>query len=126
MEAAIQVFAAVNLLVIGISHIVRARAWVAFFEWLKGKGEAGVFVTAFISLGFGSIIVAFHNVWAGIPVVLTLLGWAQVLKALIYFTWPSYGLKKLQLVSEERAHLLVILGVAFVAVAALLLYNLAA
>ncbi len=126
MEAAIQIFAVVNLAVIGVSHIVRPRAWVAFFEWLKSKGEAGVIVAAFISLGFGSIIVAFHNVWSGIPVVLTLLGWSQVLKAVVYFTWPSYGLKKLESVSEERANLLIIPGVAFVVIAALLLYDLAA
>ena len=124
MEAAIQIFAVVNLAVIGISHIVRPGAWVVFFEWLKGKGEAGVFATAFLSLGFGSIIVAFHNVWSGIPMVLTLLGWAQILKALVYFTWPSYGLKKLQLVSEKRGILFIIPGIAFVVVAALLLYNL--
>lgn len=126
MEAAIQVFAVVNLAVIGISHIVQPRAWIAFFEWLKGKGEAGVFATAFLSLGFGSIIVAFHNVWSGIPIVLTLLGWAQILKALVYFTRPSYGLRKLQVVSEERANLFIIPGIAFVAVSALLLYHLVA
>ena len=125
METAIQVFAAVNLAVIGISHVVRPRAWVTFFEWLRGEGEAGVFATAFLSLGFGSIIVAFHNVWSGIPMVLTLLGWAQVLKALIYFTWPSYGLKKLQRVTKERAQLFIPPGIAFLAVAALLLYSLA-
>ncbi len=126
METAIQVFAVVNLSVIGISHIVRPRAWVAFFEWLKGKGEAGVLVVAFVSLGFGSVIVAFHRVWSGIPVVLTLLGWAQVLKALIYFTWPAFGLKKLQMVSDERARFLVAFGIAFLIISALLLYHLAA
>jgi hypothetical protein len=83
-----------------------------------------VFATAFLSVGFGSIIVAFHNVWSGIPIVLTLLGWAQILKKLVYFTWPSHGLRKLQLVSEERANLLIIPGIAFVAIAALMLYNL--
>ncbi|MEM9353991.1 MAG: hypothetical protein AAGA92_13335 [Planctomycetota bacterium] len=124
METAVQTFAIINLAVIGVSHIARPRAWVVFFEWLKDKGEAGVYVAAFISLGFGSIIVAFHNVWSGIPLVLTLLGWSQVLKAAVYFTWPAYGLKKLQSVSVERAHLLLVPGVAFVAIAALLLYSL--
>ena len=125
MEAAIQVFAAVNLLVIGVSHIVRPRAWVSFFHGLRGKGEAGVFAIALISLGFGSIIVAFHNVWSGLPLVLTLLGWIQVAKAFIYFTWPSIGLKKLESVSEERIPILVVLGIAFVIIAVLLLTHLA-
>ena len=124
MERAVQIFAVVHLTVIGLSHVFQPRAWVTFFLLLREKGEAGVFVTAFLSLGFGSIIVAFHNVWSGIPIVLTLLGWAQILKALLYFVWPAYGLRKLQLVSHERARLFAIPGVAFLAVAGLLLYHL--
>lgn len=124
MESAIQIFAVINLAVIGVSHVVQPRAWVVFFEWLRDQGEAGVLATAFISLGFGSIIVAFHNVWSGLPIVLTLLGWAHVLKSFVYFTWPSYGLRKLQTVSEERAHLLIVPGAVYAAIAALLLYQL--
>jgi len=65
------------LLVIGLSHVAQPRAWVEFFVWLRGKGHAGVFVNGFLSLGFGSFIVAFHNVWNGLPVILTLLGWGK-------------------------------------------------
>ncbi|MEM6751224.1 MAG: hypothetical protein AAGA57_05625 [Planctomycetota bacterium] len=125
METAVQVFAVVNLLVIGVSHIARPRAWIGFFESLKAKGEAGVFVVALISLAFGSILVAFHNVWSGIPIVLTLLGWSQVLKAALYFTWPAYGLKKLRVACQARAWLVRVPGVAFVVIAGLLLYHLA-
>ena len=126
MERAVQVFAVVHLTVIGLSHVLQPRAWVSFFVWLREKGEAGVFATAFLSLGFGSIIVGFHNVWSGIPLVLTVLGWAEVLKALIYFVRPSYGLRKLHSVSQERAQLFVVPGVGFLAVAGLLVYHLVA
>ncbi|MEM1446127.1 MAG: hypothetical protein AAGF84_08735 [Planctomycetota bacterium] len=124
MQTAIQIFAAINLSVIGVSHIVRLRAWVALFRRLSNQGEAGVLVVALLSLGFGSIIVAFHNVWSGLPIVLTLLGWSQVVKAFVYFTWPAYGLKKLKSVDDERAKLLLVPGVAFLLIAALLLYGL--
>jgi hypothetical protein len=30
----------------------------------------------FLALWFGTIIVAFHNVWSGLAMVVTLLGWA--------------------------------------------------
>ncbi len=126
MEQAVQVFAVVHLAVIGLSHVLQPRAWVTFFLWLRDKGEAGVFATAFLSLAFGSIIVGFHNVWSGIPMVLTLLGWAQVFKALLYFVWPSYGLRKLQWVSQERARLFVVPGVGLLAFAGLLVYHLVA
>jgi hypothetical protein len=124
MERVVEVYAIVNFVVIGLSHAFQPRAWVAFFALLRERGSAGVFATAFLSLSFGSIIVAFHYVWSGLPLALTLIGWAQVLKALIYFTFPAYGLRKLQIPSEERAHLFVVPGVLFLALAALLTYHL--
>jgi len=123
MERAIQIYAIINFAVIGISHILRPRAWVDFFVFLRERGEPGVFATAFLSLIFGSIIVAFHNVWSGLPLVLTLVGWAQVLKALIYFAFPSFGLRKLQIPSHDRAYQFVIAGVLSLALAALLGYH---
>lgn len=74
MEKANEVFAAVFLSVIGLSHVAQPGTWVEFFVWLRGKGHAGVFVNGFRCLGFGDFIVAFHNVWNGLPVILTLLG----------------------------------------------------
>ncbi len=124
MERAIEVYAVINFTVIGISHVVRPRAWVEFFVHLRERGEAGVFATAFLSLLFGSLVVAFHNVWSGIPVLLTLVGWAQVVKALVYFTFPAFALRKLQIPSHERAHLFVAPGVLFLLLAAALGYHL--
>ncbi len=124
MERAIQIYAVVNFIVIGISHAVRPRVWVDFFAAVRERGEAGVFAVAFLSLSFGSLIVAFHNVWSGIPLVLTLVGWSQVVKALIYFAYPAYGLRKLQIPSSERPVLFVIPGLLFLGLAGLLGYHL--
>lgn len=70
MEQALEVFAAIHFLIVGLSHVVQRRAWVDFFIWLRERGHAGVFVHGFLSLGFGSMILAFHNVWSGLPSVL--------------------------------------------------------
>jgi hypothetical protein len=93
---------------------------------LRERGKPGVFAGAFLSLIFGSIVVAFHNVWTGIPVLLTIVGWAQVVKALIYFCFPEFALRKLQIPSHERAHLFVYPGILFVILATLLAYHLLA
>lgn len=122
MEASVQLFAAINFLVIGLSHIFAPRAWANFFDLLRQKGEPGVFVVGFMSLLFGSIVAAFHNVWSGLPAVLTVVGWAQVLKALIYFTFPSFGLRRIGMVPPERAHLFVYGGFFSLALAGLFLY----
>ncbi len=63
----------------GISHILAHRTWAKFFIWLRSREEPGAFVVAFLSLGMGSIIVSFHPVWSGIPLILTLFGWSQVI-----------------------------------------------
>ncbi len=125
MERAVQIFAIVNFVIIGLSHAFQPHAWVDFFIHLRERGKTGVFAAAFLSLMFGSIVVAFHNVWTGLPVVLTVLGWAQVLKALIYFVFPSFGLSKLQIPSHERVYQFVIPGVVFLILAGLLIYHLA-
>lgn len=125
METAAQIFGAIHFLVIGLSHILAPRAWADFFARLRERGEAGVFVVGFMSLGFGSIIAAFHNIWSGVPLALTVIGWAQVVKALIYFCFPGFGLRRLEMVSVERARLFVYPGVVFVILAALLIHHLA-
>lgn len=122
MERAIEIFAAVQFLVIGLSHLLQPRVWVEFFTWLRGKGHAGVFVNGFLSLTFGSLIVAFHNVWTGLPMVLTLIGWAQVIKALISFVMPQWGMRGLERVSYDRTREFVIGGVVSLAMSALMLY----
>jgi hypothetical protein len=119
MERAVEVFAAIHCLVIGLSHVAQPLAWAEFFIWLRGKGTVGVFVNGFLSLGFGSVIVAFHNVWAGLPAVLTILGWAQVLKGALSFTAPQIAMKSLNRVSPERSSEFVWAGVVLLALSGL-------
>jgi uncharacterized protein YjeT (DUF2065 family) len=103
MERAVEVFAGIHLVVIGLSHLIQPRVWVDFFVRLRTMGHAGVFVNGFMSLWFGSIIVAFHNEWSGWATVLTALGWAQVLKGLLCFVMPQLNMSMLNRVSYERA-----------------------
>jgi CDP-diglyceride synthetase len=122
MERAVQIFAAVNFLVIGISHIFQPRAWVEFFFLLRDKGRAGAFLNGFLSLGMGSLIVAFHNVWSGPATVLTVLGWCWVLKALLAFAKPEIGMKGIARVSMERSWEFVVAGVLLVALGLFLVW----
>ncbi len=124
METSVQVFAVLNFLVMGLSHLTQPRAWVEFFVWLRERGNAGVFVNGFLSLGFGSIIVAFHNVWSGLPVILTIYGWLLVLKALVSFTRPGVVMRSFQRVSPERSWQFVVVGVMFLFLGGLLAYSL--
>lgn len=123
MERAAEIFAVIHLGIMGLSHILAPRAWAEFFIQLREKGRAGVFAVAFMSLFFGSIVVAFHNVWSGVHTVLTLLGWAQLFKATSYFLFPAYGGRRFERVAVERAHEFVIAGVALLALAGVIVYG---
>lgn len=103
MEQGTQTFAAVSFLVIGLSHLLRPKAWVAFYQALAARGTPGVFLEGFVTLSFGAIIVGFHNVWRGPALLLTLIGWAQVLKGAGRFIVPQIGLRMMQRMSAERA-----------------------
>ena len=103
MEQATQLFAAISLLVIGLSHLGQPKAWVAFYQALAARGTPGAFLEGFLLLNFGAFIAAFHNVWHGPAVVLTLIGWSQVLKGMGRFLAPEVGLRAMQRLTPERA-----------------------
>jgi len=122
-EHAAQLFAVINFGVIGLSHVVQPRVWVEFFVVLRERGHAGVFFNGMLSLMVGSIIVSLHNVWSGPAMLVTLLGWAQVLKGLLSLTVPSIGLKGLMRVSTERAYEFQVAGALFLVFAAVIAYG---
>ena len=122
-ERATEVFAVVNFVVIGLSHIVQPRVWVEFFALLRAKGHPGVFANGMLSLLVGSIIVAFHNVWTGLPIVLTLIGWGQVVKGLVALVAPAVSMKGLMRVSEERAHEFQIAGALFLVLSGVIAWS---
>jgi len=124
MERAVQIFAVVQFLIIGFSHIVRPRAWSEFFLFLRSKGAAGGFANGFLSLCVGSVIVAFHQVWSGIPLILTVFGWAQVLKSCLIFVVPGYAEKSLEKAPIDRPQVFIVPGILLVVLGGLLLYHL--
>lgn len=86
-------------------HLAQPREWVAFYQALAAQGTPGAFLEGFICLSFGSIIVAFHNVWHGPGLVLTLIGWAQVLKGIGRFLAPQLALRVMKRASPGTSGL---------------------
>jgi hypothetical protein len=122
MELAIQKLAIINFFVIGLSHIVQPRVWAQFFIDIREKGATGSFIAAFIHFPLGALIVAFHNVWQGLPMIFTLIGYGLVLKSLVYFVFPKRGLKSLSRVSIERSWEFIVAGVFSVGLSGVLAY----
>ena len=120
MELAIERLAVLYFLIMSLSHILQPRAWAEFFTYLRQKGVVGVFITGFIHLPFGVLVAAFHNVWTGIPAILTVIGWGQVCKGTLYFLFPQVGMWSLSHVSVERAKNFVIAGIVMLAITIIL------
>jgi hypothetical protein len=123
MGRSIEIVAIILFGVVGLSHILQPKAWAEFFILLRGKGEAGAFMDGLLNLPLGAIIVGFHNIWSGIPVVLTLVGWGLLIKGLIRFCAPKQGLRMMARVSVERSWEFQVAGALLVVLAGLLGYG---
>src|ERR1044071_2396230 len=110
MELAVTRLAIICFFIIGVSHIFQRRVWVRFFMDLHSKGEVGSFLNALLHFPLGVLIVSFHNVWHGLPIMLTLIGWGLVLKSAVYLIFPDYGLKMLSRISVERSWEFIVAG----------------
>jgi hypothetical protein len=124
VERAIELLAVIQFLLLGFSHMLQPGAWVELFVWLREKGRAGVLAHGIMSLWFGSMVLAFHNVWSGLPAILTLLGCAYILKAFVCFLLPEIGLRSLRRVSQKRAWEFAVPGAFFVVMGGALSYSL--
>jgi hypothetical protein len=123
MERSVEVLAIILFGVFGLSHLLQPKAWAEFFILVRGKGEAGAFVDGLLNLPLAGVIIGFHNVWSGIPVVLTLVGWGLLIKSLLRFCIPKYGLMMMARVSVERSWEFQVAGAALVILAGLIGYG---
>ena len=121
MELAVTKLAIICFFVTGVSHNRQPRVWVHLFRYLHSKGEVGSFLNGLLHFPLGVVIVSFHNIWHGLPIVLTLIGWGLVLKSFIYLVFPKLGLKMLARVSVERTKEFVVAGMFSLAVSGFLI-----
>jgi hypothetical protein len=120
MEKSIAIFAIINFLIIGLSHLFQHQAWKEFFLVLSAQGRTGAFANGFLTLISGSIIVSFHNVWTGVPVILTLIGWAFLLKSVVVFLNPDWGVRSMAGVQHASELKFRVAGLCFLGIALIL------
>jgi uncharacterized protein YjeT (DUF2065 family) len=124
MHIAIEWLVALCFLIAGLSHILQPRAWAEFFIQFREKGAVGSLQLGLLHLPPALLIVAFHNIWRGIPLLVTLVGWGQLLKSFLYLCFPKHGLRMLGYVSLEQSWRFVVGGIFSVAFGLLIVFSL--
>jgi hypothetical protein len=122
MERAAEWYALLTGLIVGLSHILLPRAWAEVFAALHRLGRPGAFANGGLSLILGAAFVVAHPVWSGPAVVLTVLGWAMVLKGAICFLAPSMALRSMGKAGAGNGRGFVVGGALLLAVAGVLGY----
>lgn len=103
---------ALAFIITGLSHVAAPRAWSRFFIAMRDKGAVPGFMNAYLHIPLGLLIAAFHPVWSGPGLLVTLIGWSLVAKGTLYFLRPQLALKSMAHVSEARAERFRIAGMA--------------
>ncbi|EDP70976.1 hypothetical protein FBALC1_00792 [Flavobacteriales bacterium ALC-1] len=97
----IALFVAINLLVVGLSHLLQPKMWLSFFQLLTKKGLAGNTINALIHFGFGSLILSFHFIWSWPRLLITIYALLITIKGIIYLLFPKIGLRNIALLTEK-------------------------
>jgi len=103
MEAAVERLAALAFLVNGLSHLAASGAWARFFERVAAQGESAGIWNGLLHLPLGLVIAAFHPVWEGPGLAITLVGWALLAKAAAQLSFPRLARRSLALASGKGA-----------------------
>jgi uncharacterized protein YjeT (DUF2065 family) len=97
----ITLFVAINLLVVGLSHLFNPKMWLDFFQLLTKKGIAGNTINALIHFGFGSLVLSLHFIWSWPRLLITIYGLLMTIKGITYLLFPHIGLRSISLVTEK-------------------------
>lgn len=123
MELAIEKIVGVGFLIIGISHLIQPRMWSEFFIRMREKGAVGSLQLGLLNLPLALLIIGFHNVWHGLPITVTIVGWGLLLKSSLYLLWPRHGLRMLGTISIENSWRFVAGGLISIAISGLIFFG---
>ncbi|MEM9172971.1 MAG: hypothetical protein AAGA84_09725 [Pseudomonadota bacterium] len=117
---AVQLVFCFAFLLMGLSHLLQPRMWREFFAHLHSLGTTGVVYRTFMmELIPASVLVAFHQVWHGVAVVITVYGWLLLLKVVISMLYPAAGLRSLAMAEKAGDRGFIVAGTALIALSVL-------
>jgi len=122
MEA-IEFIVGITFLFLGISFILRQQDWIKLIEHIEGKGNRAVLVMGMLNTLAGSAILGFHFTWAGMSLIVTIIGVIFLVRGFLCLMYPSWVLKKLHRLMNHSRNNLKIASVLVILTSALVLHN---
>jgi uncharacterized protein YjeT (DUF2065 family) len=119
-ERAIDIFAFLNFLIVGLSLVLQPMAWAKYFAWMRRNGEGGAVIYGLFCVLWGSLIVSFHREWTGLLVILPVFGVLQLLEGLVFLVAPETGLRIMGPFNEANLGLFRLLGIIALILAAVI------
>lgn len=114
----VQFVMAIGAAVMGASHILRPDIWVEFFGWLHRAGTAGLVAKIMlVELWPALLIVALHQVWSGPAILLSLYGWALLVKVAVGLLIPDLAMRSMA-IPQQSPRSFIPAGIGLLAIAA--------
>jgi uncharacterized protein YjeT (DUF2065 family) len=107
-QRAIELFAMLNFVIVGLSLLIQPRAWARYFAWMRREGEAGAVIYGLFCVLWGSLIVSFCLAWHGLLVVLPIFGIIQLIEGVLFLLAPAFGLRVMASFTEDGSGLLLL------------------
>jgi len=98
--------------------------WLAWITHLQAQGHTTSLVMGSVNLLLGSFIVAFHRVWQGIALIVTVFGVLFLFRSVALLFFPGFLPKMLKKLAPRSGGLVRVSGLIIVIVAAALFYDL--
>ena len=87
---------AASMILWGLALLLNPKILLSFYNTFtkKEENESLLYLTAGIFLSFGLAIIWIHNDWYLAPsIIVTMIGWILVLKAMFWISFPDFAIK---------------------------------
>lgn len=124
MHTTFEIVAAIALFALGLSHVVQHQEWARFFHWLASRGRMGAWLWGGWTLLNGIVVVVLHPVWHGLSMMLTLFGWALVVKGLAVLLLPAWSQRSMTRIAVNASRPYAVAGWMLIALSGVLTLSL--
>ncbi len=89
MEQAIELMTGIVLTVLGVSFLLRAQDWAGWFDDIRQDGRHRAIPIGAFALLLSAFMVAFHQVWSGFFLLVTVIGVLGIIEGSVYLLFPG-------------------------------------